>query len=98
METKVIPHGPGPGSFTFELEGFQFESEIDYTYHKGSPDTRSWECPMGYPGDPECVEVDRVWVKDAIANPTWLNIVDYLDSGEIETIEECILKSIQSEK
>lgn len=34
---------------------------VEGTAYAGSPATSSWDCPMGYPGDPAESEVHHVW-------------------------------------
>lgn len=69
-------------NFSFELE---LEVEIEGEYRPGTRDTRSWECPMGYPGDPEEFEIKAVWLGSG-ANK--VNIIDHLTESQIRAIEE----------
>lgn len=38
-------------TFYYKSDGIEYEVVGEYS--PGFPETRSWECPMGYPGDPD---------------------------------------------
>ena len=68
-----------------------FETEINLPvlvegrYRAKQPDTRSWECPMGYPGDPEDFELEHVWLVDGKDK---IDIIKYLSAEDCTILVE----------
>jgi hypothetical protein len=82
---------------TLDFKGLEIDVEVEGKYTSATPDTRSWECPMGYPGDPAEFEVTAVWLSSGKER---VDILKFLSVDQVAEIEENLIdeaKEIYSE-
>ena len=62
---------------------------VDFDFYTGSKDTRTLDCPMGYPGDPASVKINKIYIGKLDKQ---MDIKDSLSQNEISHFEEACLQ------
>lgn len=84
-------------NITLEAENLWLSLDIvaEGKYNAGSENSRSWECPNGYPGDPEEIENLKVYLERSNLR---VDITSILTSAQISKIEAEMLDAAREEK